>query len=116
MHTFRTDYPPLHAFEFGPGDDPRRPGPLVLFVGGLGDTLLSTPYLPKLASALDKHGWRLAQARPTSAGMGWGGCTVEQDAREIALCTEYFKQQGADKIVLMGCSTGACAYSRCCCC
>ncbi|GAA5844385.1 hypothetical protein JCM9279_006281 [Rhodotorula babjevae] len=104
MHTVRTDYPPLHAFEFGAGNDPRRP--LALFVGGLGDTLLSTPYLSKLATALEAHGWRLAQARPTSAGMGWGGRSVEQDAREIALCTEYFKQQGADKIVLMGCSTG----------
>lgn len=34
---------------------------VVLFVGGLGDGLFTVPYLPALATELDKHGWGTAQ-------------------------------------------------------
>ncbi|TNY20691.1 hypothetical protein DMC30DRAFT_351933 [Rhodotorula diobovata] len=104
LHTCRTSWPPTTAFEFGSNSPSSRP--VVLFIGGLGDTLGTTPYLPKLAQGLEAQGWRLAQALPSSAGNAWGGSSVERDAAELAACTSYFKGQGASRIVLMGSSTG----------
>ncbi|BGP40763.1 hypothetical protein JCM10450v2_004764 [Rhodotorula kratochvilovae] len=104
LHTCSTSWPVLTAFEFASSSS--SPSPLVVFIGGLGDTLLSTPYLPKLAKTLDKQGWRLAQASISSSGHAWGGANVAQDAKELAQVTRYFKERGASKIVLMGSSTG----------
>ncbi|GAA6049746.1 hypothetical protein JCM3770_004438 [Rhodotorula araucariae] len=105
LHTCSTAWPVLTAFEFSsPSSSPSAP--LVVFIGGLGDSLLSTPYLPKLAKALGGLGWRLAQASISSSGRSWGGGTVGQDAQELAQITRYFAERGASKIVLMGSSTG----------
>ncbi|GJN91118.1 hypothetical protein Rhopal_004136-T1 [Rhodotorula paludigena] len=97
-------WPHVSAFEFGPRSSPSDP--LVLFVGGLGDTLLSVQYLGALAVALREAGWGLAQANLTSSGMGWGGATVAGDAEEIAKIVRYFLERGTSKVVLVGHSTG----------
>ncbi|GAA5987748.1 hypothetical protein JCM10908_007197 [Rhodotorula pacifica] len=104
VHRVSTD-PPLTAFEFA-STARSATDPLLLFVAGLGDTLLSVPYLDHLASALDRAGWRCAQALLCSNGAGWGTSSVEQDALELAQIVAYYKQQGAKKVVLLGHSTG----------
>ncbi|GAA5971041.1 hypothetical protein JCM11641_004123 [Rhodosporidiobolus odoratus] len=97
-------YPQVHAFEFAPSSPPSSS--LVLIVGGLSDTLLSIPYLQRLAKGLGQHSWGLAQATLRSAGGAWGGSSVKQDAQELATIVRYFREQGRDRIVLMGFSTG----------
>jgi pimeloyl-ACP methyl ester carboxylesterase len=96
---------PLTAFEFGPSSTSSTP--VVLFIAGLNDTLGSVPYLPSLAERLDGLGWCLAQVCLTSAGAGWGGASVEQDARELGEVVRYFRERGWRKVVLLGHSTGA---------
>ncbi|GAA5873425.1 hypothetical protein JCM3774_000781 [Rhodotorula dairenensis] len=97
--------PPLTAFEYA-STARNAADPLVLFVAGLGDTLLSVPYLGQLAQALDQAGWRCAQALLSSSGAGWGTASIEQDAMELAQIVSYYKQGGARKVVLLGHSTG----------
>ncbi|GAA5972744.1 hypothetical protein JCM8115_002265 [Rhodotorula mucilaginosa] len=109
-------HPPLTAFEFASSPARNAADPLLLFVAGLGDTLLSVPYLGQLAQAVDKLGWRCAQALLTSSGAGWGTATVAQDAVELAKIVGYYKEKGASKVVLLGHSTGkrpACLVSTC---
>ncbi|GAA5919973.1 hypothetical protein JCM1841_004405 [Sporobolomyces salmonicolor] len=96
--------PNLTAFEF---TSPSPKG-TVLFVGGLNDTYLSVPYLPRLADALRCAGWALVQVALSSAGEGWGGRTITKDAEQLAVIVRYWREQrGIDKLVLMGHSTGA---------
>lgn len=100
-------HPALTAFEFASSSPARNAAdPLLLFVAGLGDTLLSVPYLGQLAQAVDEAGWRCAQALLSSSGAGWGTASVEQDALELAKIVEYYKERGASRIVLLGHSTG----------
>ncbi|BGP25304.1 hypothetical protein Rt10032_c04g1890 [Rhodotorula toruloides] len=105
---------PLTVFEFGPpASSPLSP--LVLFVAGLNDTLGSVPYLPLLSQRLEQIGWRLVQVCLTSAGAGWGGTSVKQDAEELGDVVRYFRERGSAKMVLLGHSTGcqdAIAYAH----
>ncbi|GAA5913275.1 hypothetical protein JCM5296_007341 [Sporobolomyces johnsonii] len=97
--------PNLTTFEFGALSSPCKG--VVLFVGGLNDTYLSVPYLPRLADALKGVGWALAQVALSSAGDGWGGRTISEDAEQLAVIGRYWREQrGIDKLVLMGHSTG----------
>lgn len=99
-------HPPLTAFEFASSSARNAADPLLLFIAGLGDTLLSVPYLGGLAQAVDKVGWRCAQALLSSFGAGWGTASVEQDAVELAKIVEYYRKSGASRVVLLGHSTG----------
>ena len=79
---------------------------VLLWIGGLGDGLLTVPYVPKLAQHLPT-GWTLAQIFLSSSYNGWGVSSLQKDAREISRCVAYFRTiRPNGKIVLMGHSTG----------
>ncbi|SJX62328.1 uncharacterized protein SRS1_13174 [Sporisorium reilianum f. sp. reilianum] len=81
----------------------------LVFLPGLTDTIGGLPYLPQLAECARKHGFSLVQPQLTCHLGGYGQCTLEGDAQEIANCVAHLrglpaKRQG--KVVLMGHSTG----------
>jgi pimeloyl-ACP methyl ester carboxylesterase len=80
---------------------------LILWVGGLGDGLLTVGYPTPLAHALPPT-WGLAQVMLASSYNGFGTSSLSRDARELGQCVEYFRKiKPADsKIVIMGHSTG----------
>ncbi|KAF2087418.1 DUF1749-domain-containing protein [Saccharata proteae CBS 121410] len=98
--------PRLTAFE-PQASPPRTTTPnTLLWIGGLGDSLLTVSYPLTLASLLPPT-WSLAQVLLSSAGSGWGTTTLAADASELAHCVAYFRDLRPDsKIVLMGHSTG----------
>ncbi|KAK5137603.1 hypothetical protein LTR08_007898 [Meristemomyces frigidus] len=78
----------------------------LVWVGGLGDTLLSVSYPLNIAQALGPT-WSLATASLGSAGNSWGTSSIAKDAEEIAKIVAYFRAQRlGGKIVIMGHSTG----------
>jgi len=83
------------------------PANLVLWIGGLGDGLLTVSYPRTLAAALPPT-WALAEVLLTSSYAGFGTSSLARDARELGACVEYFRAlRPAAKIVLMGHSTGS---------
>ncbi|SPO26042.1 uncharacterized protein UTRI_02316 [Ustilago trichophora] len=81
----------------------------LVFAPGLTDTIGTIPYLPRLADSIRNHGFSLVQPQLTCNLGGYGQCTLEGDAQEIASCVSHLrslpaKQKG--KVVLMGHSTG----------
>lgn len=78
----------------------------LIWIGGLGDTLLSVAYPLKIAESLSPT-WSLVTASIGSSGKSWGVSSIAQDADEIGKLVAYFKQQRpSGKIVIMGHSTG----------
>lgn len=75
----------------------------VIFLGGLGDGLLTVPYVEKLALPAD---WTIYNIVFSSSYKGWGTGSLDRDADEIALFVEYLRGLKKEKIVLMGHSTG----------
>jgi alpha-beta hydrolase superfamily lysophospholipase len=94
----------LVAFEHAVNSNPKN---VLLWIGGLGDSLLSVSYPSILAQNLPKD-WTLAQVTLSSSLNGWGTGSVLRDAQELGDCVSYFRghHRKADKIVLMGHSTG----------
>ncbi|OJJ42469.1 hypothetical protein ASPZODRAFT_20439 [Penicilliopsis zonata CBS 506.65] len=91
------------AFEHAAASPGRH---LLLFIGGLTDGLLTTPYTTQLAQRLPA-GWSLAQVLLSSSYDGFGCASVQLDVAELAACVRYFQhEQGKQTIVLLGCSTG----------
>jgi pimeloyl-ACP methyl ester carboxylesterase len=87
-----------------------RPGlnqNIILWVGGLGDTMLSVDYTIVLSSNLPDN-WTLMHTSLNSSGQGWGTSSLKSDAEEIATWVAHFRARIAKgmKIVLMGHSTG----------
>ncbi|GAA5826552.1 hypothetical protein JCM11251_002424 [Rhodosporidiobolus azoricus] len=117
LHLCSSD-PTLTAFEFTSPSSPSPSSDIVLFIGGLSDSFLSVPYLPRLSATLASNGWGLVQAQLRSAGHSWGACTVKEDAEQLGAIVQYFKEeQGKRRVVLMGHSTGcqdAIAYAHLC--
>ena len=95
--------PPVSAFE--PKAPSSAPSNLLLWIGGLGDTLRSVQY-PYALSAHLPPDWSLAQANLSSAALGWGTSSLSRDVAEIAQIVAYFRAQRTGKIVIMGHSTG----------
>ncbi|KAK6350921.1 hypothetical protein TWF718_004103 [Orbilia javanica] len=102
LHHYTKD---LTAFEFDSpvlrsnGGKPNT----ILFIAGLGDNLLTVPYV----SDLVRTGWSVVQVLISSTATGWGTGTLTRDAKELALCISYFKiQLSRPKVVLLGHSTG----------
>ncbi|KAL9578827.1 MAG: hypothetical protein Q9203_006951, partial [Teloschistes exilis] len=101
----------LVAFEHVPSSssspEPRpQPQNSLLFIAGLGDGLLTTPYTPTLAAALPPT-WSLIQVLLSSSYSGWGTSSLTQDIAEISQCVTYFQSRRPQgKIILMGNSTG----------
>ena len=88
--------------------DPDLPHSLV-FVPGLTDTIGTIPYLPQLASIIRKHGFSLVQPQMTCNLGGYGLCSLEGDAQEMAACVAHLRttpSKRSGKVVLMGHSTG----------
>src|SRR5689334_19664794 len=78
----------------------------ILWVGGLGDGLLTVPYPSEIAKSLPSN-WVIAEVLLGSSYRGWGTSSLARDARELAECVSYFKQlRPGKKIVVMGHSTG----------
>jgi len=78
----------------------------VLWIGGLGDGLLTVRY-PTLLSAWLPANWSLVEICLLSSLNGWGTRSLKDDVREIAQCVAYLRQlRPGQKIVLMGHSTG----------
>ncbi|CAD0113821.1 unnamed protein product [Aureobasidium uvarum] len=97
---------PVSAFEVDPSSDSCSNTPnLLLWIGGLTDTYHSVSYVYALASSLPPT-WSLAQANLSSAASGWGTSSLSQDVNEISSLVSHFRQQGKQKIVIMGHSTG----------
>ncbi|KAK8241902.1 hypothetical protein HDK77DRAFT_446008 [Phyllosticta capitalensis] len=101
--------PQLSAFELSTSsntsNDSKAPNTL-LWIGGLGDGLLTVVYVKHLAASLPPS-WTLAQPLLSSAGIGWGTSSIARDAAEIGQCVAYFRKlRPGTKIVLMGHSTG----------
>ena len=106
--------PRLTAFEFGGNSEAEAAPNVVLFIGGLGDGLLTVPYLPRLAKSIEsissQHGkWVLIQALISSSYLGWGSGSLEADAKELSLLVKYLRSEkggNRKKVVLMGHLTG----------
>ncbi|KAF1927724.1 DUF1749-domain-containing protein [Didymella exigua CBS 183.55] len=78
----------------------------LLWIGGLGDGLLTVQYPSTIAAALGRT-WCIAEVLLSSSYRGWGTSSLQRDAREIALCVGYFQNlRPQGKVVLMGHSTG----------
>ena len=102
---------PFHVlFEYTPHSSSQSSSNVLLFLGGLGDTFETVPYVSALAQALPN--WRVCHAQLSSAGKGWGMSSLDQDCDEIELAVKWakghFVQKGdsAVNVVLIGHSTG----------
>ncbi|MCJ1330290.1 hypothetical protein MMC10_006973 [Thelotrema lepadinum] len=108
-------HPRLIAYEFpSPSPSttipPSSPKNYLLFIPGLGDTLLSVSYIHALAPLLPPP-WTLISAQLSSSGQGWGCSSLSQDALEIGQLISYLRHLLSSstppgKIVLLGHSTG----------
>jgi hypothetical protein len=97
----------LVAFEHTPtSSSESRPQNFLLWVGGLGDGLLTVSY-PTILSQNLPSSWGVAQVLLLSSYDGWGTRSLQKDVRELAECVQYFRKLNpAGKIVIMGHSTG----------
>lgn len=78
----------------------------ILWIGGLGDGLLTVHYPATLAASLPPN-WKLVEVLLSSAYKGWATGSLKRDARELGDCVAYFKSlRPGGKVVLMGHSTG----------
>ncbi|KAK3995983.1 hypothetical protein QBC44DRAFT_318888 [Cladorrhinum sp. PSN332] len=80
----------------------------LIFLGGLGDTPLSIPYVRSLAtSPVSLSEYTIFELRLSSSSSAFGYSSLKQDASEIRDCVLYLRSVlGVQKIVLMGHSTG----------
>ncbi|KAI4137295.1 MAG: hypothetical protein LQ341_005211 [Variospora aurantia] len=82
------------------------PSNTLFFIGGLGEGLLTTPYIQSLSAALPPS-YTLVEILLSSAYSGWGTSSISQDVDEMAQCVSYFQSLRPNgKMVLMGNSTG----------
>jgi pimeloyl-ACP methyl ester carboxylesterase len=78
----------------------------LLWIGGLGDGLLTVQYPTAIASTLPSP-WVCAEVLLRSSYNGWATGRLSRDARELGECVRYFKHlRPGKKVVLMGHSTG----------
>ena len=101
----------LVAFELAPVSSSK----VIVFMGGLGDGLLTVPYIHNVARELAPLGWSVIQIQMTSSFKGWGISSLDQDVREMRALVDYLRseQGGArERIVLFGHSTGSVSYTH----
>lgn len=104
--------PPWHVlFEYTPHASSQSSSNVLLFIGGLGDTFASVPYVSTMAQVLPD--WRVCHVQLSSGGKGWGMSSLDQDCDEIEVAVkwvkEHFKSKAASEsvnVVLIGHSTG----------
>ena len=92
------------AFEHGvPGESRVH---TIIFIGGLGDGLLTVPYTTPLAKILPES-WSLVEVLLGSSYAGWGVSSLDSDVKELSTCVAYFRSlRPRGRIVLLGHSTG----------
>ncbi|KAF2838303.1 DUF1749-domain-containing protein [Patellaria atrata CBS 101060] len=79
---------------------------LLLWLGGLGDGLLTVTYPSTLAAALPTN-WTLIQPLLRSSYQGWGTGSLEGDVEDLEKCVGYLRGvYGRCRVVVMGHSTG----------
>ena len=97
--------PKLIAFEHTPNPTTHTlhpPANTLLWIGGLGDGLLTVPYPASLPPT-----WSLAEVLLSSSYRGWGTSSLARDATQLAACVAYFRTlRPHGRVVLMGHSTG----------
>ncbi|KAL8697033.1 MAG: hypothetical protein Q9201_007347 [Fulgogasparrea decipioides] len=96
--------PRLVAFEHTPS----RPSPpnTLVFIPGLNEGFLTTPYIRDLAAALPPS-YSFVEVLLSSSYSGWGHSSLNQDVAELSECISYFQSLRPNgKTVLMGNSTG----------
>jgi pimeloyl-ACP methyl ester carboxylesterase len=98
----------LVAFEHAPStpSTSQEPPHTLLWIGGLGDGLLTVQYPSTIASSLPPT-WLVAEVVLRSSYNGWATGRLSRDARELGECVQYFRElRPGAKVVLMGHSTG----------
>ena len=107
---YRTDRPKLQFFEHPASHQHSR---FVVYVGGLTDGLLATPYVEALAAECDRQGWAFVQPVLSSSYQGFGRSSLAQDATELSeLLAFLILQEEATvhkltAIAIIGFSTGS---------
>eukprot|EP00936_MAST-01D_sp_MAST-1D-sp1_P002933 g2933.t1 len=74
----------LCCFETRPSSDRT-----LIFLGGLTDGLLATPYIAPLAEVLDRDGWNVLQPILSSSYKGYGTSSLVQDCDELDTLIEW---------------------------
>jgi pimeloyl-ACP methyl ester carboxylesterase len=99
--------PKLIAFEHTPTRVKSHPENVIIWIGGLGDGILTVPYTRDLARAVPPN-WAVIDILLNSSYTGWGTSNLQKDVAEIAQCVHYLRHTGGKtgQIVLMGHSTG----------
>lgn len=78
----------------------------IIFIGGLGDGLLTVPYTTLLANALPEY-YSLVEVLLGSSYARWGDSSLDSDVKELITCVAYFRDlRPGGKIILLGHSTG----------
>ena len=89
---------------------PPRSAPVrgyVVFIGGLSDGLLATPYVDALGRALASRGYEFMQPLLSSSYNGYGTSSLNTDAKEISELVRCVRNKDPKgRIILMGHSTG----------
>ena len=95
----------LTAFEFDHGD--KESPNAIIFIGGLGDGLLTVPYVPTINEKSLPDGWSIFQIHMSSSYIGWGTGSLDRDIKEIGLLVKYLRTKlNKKKVILFGHSTG----------
>lgn len=80
---------------------------IIIFIGGLHDGLLTSPFVLSLKDVLPSS-YSPVEILLSSSYAGWGTSSLDEDVSEIAQCVQYFRDLHPNgKIVLMGHSTGS---------
>ncbi|KAH7354110.1 dolichol-phosphate mannosyltransferase [Plectosphaerella cucumerina] len=81
----------------------------IIFVGGLGDGPHTVPFVRPLAEHLASAGldYSVFEIRIRSSFTGFGYSSLANDVEDISSLVAYLREQGKQKIVLMGHSTGS---------
>lgn len=89
-----------------PGADVHPPTAAVVFVAGLTDGLLATPYVPALARAVTALGAALVTPLLSSSYGGYGVSSLESDSAELEALLVWLAARGFTRAVFCGHSTG----------
>lgn len=88
LHRF---YDKLVAFEHAPSSGPYS-SKIILFVGGLGDSISTVAYLKQLVPKVLEQGWGFVEMLTSSSWDGWGNGSLTRDGDEIAAAVQYLRE------------------------
>lgn len=78
----------------------------IIFIGGLGDGLLTVPFTTALAKVLPES-YSMVEVLLSSSYAGWGVSSLDSDVTELSTCVTYFRSlHPGGRIILLGHSTG----------